>query len=114
MSQYVNCYARGKFSEARGYMAKSSGSLKDRVGGAYLGWLFVVRDDDLPDDLRVDFQTLKALLTTEPPDRWRGSVDATLAKMHWRKVRKCADLIVTLADDADRRIDPVFDYRSAA
>jgi len=114
MRKYVSYYVYGKFSEARSYMARSSKPLRERVKVAYLGWLFIVQSDDLPSDFGTDFSKLQEMLTTEPPSSWRGAVEATLARMHWRKVQICADLIVGLADQMDHLVDPDFDYRRAA
>lgn len=113
MSRHVSYYAYGKFSEARSYMARSPKPLRKRVASAYLGWLFILREDDLSDEMQSDFAELRALVTEKPSSNWRGAVEETLESMHWRRVRKCADLIVNLASKADYSIDPKFDYRRA-
>jgi hypothetical protein len=114
MEKYLSPYVYGKFSEARSYMARSANPLRERVGRAYLGWLLVIQDGDLQGELKEKFSDLKALLTEKPKNSWQGAVEATLATMHWRKVKKCADLIVDMADSAEYLVDRKFDYGSAA
>lgn len=94
-------------------MAKSSKPLRERVSGAYLGWIYIIREDDLADELKEDFAILKTMVMEKPPSHWRGAVEETLAVMHWRHVNKCAALIVGMADRADYLVDPKFDYRTA-
>ena len=113
MSEYLNPYAHGKFYEARNYLALGRGTLRNRICKTFLADLLMVREEDLPDGMQKDFAQLRAMVTERPPDSWRGSVEATLSDMHWKRVHKCAEMIVDLATKADQALDPKWNTRVA-
>jgi hypothetical protein len=110
MTEFIHHYAFGKLHEARSYMASSPRPLRERIAKAFIGGLLMIRSEDLPSELRPDFERLKTLVSSEPPNSWRGSIEETLAKMHWSKVNKCGQLLVDIVDRAERFVDPKFDY----
>jgi hypothetical protein len=114
MTEYVHHYAFGKLHDARDSMASSPKSLRERLSDAFLSGLLQVRSDDLPDDIAADFETLTKMVSTEPPNSYRGSIEVTLTSMHWTKVHKCAQLLINIVNKAEHRLDPKFDYWRAA
>jgi len=95
-------YYRDKFYAARNDLASDTGPMRDRLVSAYINYLHVVQSRFLVDEMKADFDELMRLLTQVQNER-RGAVWASTRQMHWTQTKKCAQLIVKLATEADRR-----------
>jgi len=74
-------YAHQKFSAAVESMAESPESIQRRIAAAYLDQLHVINPDDLPDEVRMDFNIMVEQLTAVEPSGNEGSVNASVANM---------------------------------
>jgi hypothetical protein len=90
-------YAHGKFSEALGSMAESSGTLAKRLASAYKAYLSVLQKSDVPDELWNKFEGVRDAMATHPA-RWdgEGSADASLAAIHPKKIKRLIETIASI------------------
>jgi len=72
--------AREKFQSAMLALVRS-GHIKDRLAEAYRNHLADLAAEDLPEEIRADFNALSITLTRERPLRGEDAVRATLRKM---------------------------------
>jgi hypothetical protein len=74
-----------------------SGSIKERLADAYRNHLSDVTEDELPQEIRDEFRSLRVALTHEPPiSRIDDSVHATLRKMANDEVERIASDVVQM------------------
>jgi len=59
-------YAYEKFSSAIYILATGAGDVRSRLSDAYLGPLWVIRPEHLPEDLQKDLVWIKKQITKEP------------------------------------------------
>lgn len=92
-------YALEKFLQAERALCEGLGDIKERLKDAYMCF-HPVRKEDLPDDLRGDYQWVIEQLTHKPPLVAKiggavvaGSVDQTLHFMRRKTAAKIAERI---------------------
>src|SRR5579872_2835899 len=92
-------YAYEKFFLAIMGMAQSKKKLRERIEDAYVYHPIHVRNEDIPDNYRSDFRSLKELMTSRPARfPYEGRVRATTQQMSPRQLEDAARLIVGLFD----------------
>ena len=74
----------------------SVGPIKQRLADAFTKHLAMLRDDDLPRELRDDFTSLVHSLSKVQPMRGETAVQATVRKMSDIEASKHAEQIVTI------------------
>src|SRR5690606_12317929 len=72
------------------------GPIKDRLIDAYDSHLASVEPEDLPEDLRGDFDALCAAMHREPPQARESAVRASVRKMSVMEAREYAAMVVRL------------------
>lgn len=73
-----------------------SGTIKERLAGAYISNLADLDQDQLPAEIRPEFDDLCQALHRVKPNGNEGPVLATVRKMSNREADDCAQRIVTL------------------
>lgn len=92
-------YAEEKFTEAVINMAKNTGSLEEKIHGAFL--IFnPVREADLPEHLRGEYRDLKAKLVSKSPE-----VRESLRAMSLDELCFISDSIVNFHIEVIKRSD---------
>jgi 2-phospho-L-lactate transferase/gluconeogenesis factor (CofD/UPF0052 family) len=93
-------YAWEKFYTAVLGMATSAKSLPERIEDAYVYNVIHVRDEDVPQDHRWDFQRLKEMVTCrEARHSDEGTVRSTTQQMSVQEAEEAAHLIIKLFDE---------------
>ncbi len=84
-----------KFQGATLSLARS-GSIKDRLTDAYRNHLSAVTDEELPWELREQFQNVRCSLTRERPLRGEDAIRATVRKMSSDEAENIAEKVVRM------------------
>ena len=84
-----------KFQGATLSLARS-GSIKDRLVEAYRNYLAEVTEDELPRELREQFQYVRCSLTREPPQRGEDAIRATVRKLSSDEAEDIAENVVQM------------------
>ncbi|MGQ0429439.1 MAG: hypothetical protein ACT4UQ_05875 [Gammaproteobacteria bacterium] len=87
-------------------LAKSSG-LKQRLTDAWSRHLEDLSANEIPGELREDFESLRLAMTRVRPLAGEGAVAATVRKMSMREADDCASRIVALLDTLHRNVTAV-------
>lgn len=98
-------YTWEKFYVAVSSLASGTGSIQERLCNAYTGSLMLLNihePNDLPADMRNDFEEITRELTTVDPVGDEGSVRASTNAMTDMKASEIADRIVSLYDRITR------------
>jgi hypothetical protein len=74
-------YVHEKFILAVDSMATSPASIQNRVADAYMFHLMHLKEDELPEEIRMDFRIMKQQLTSAKPIGDEGSVMASVNEM---------------------------------
>jgi len=82
-------------------LAKSS-ALKQRLTDAFSRYLLDLSPNEIPGELRQDFEALRQCMTRVRPQRGETAVAATVRKMSTREADACAARIVALLDSLHR------------
>lgn len=80
----------------------SVGPIKQRLANAFTNHLAMLRDDDLPREVREDFSSLVHSLSRVQPLRGETAVQATVRKMSDIEASKHAEHIVTILGSITR------------
>ncbi len=89
-------YASECFSKAVFALATGTGSIRERLHAASIGFA-PLHEEDIPDDLRGEYQAiLDALTKKEPLLQSEGRVRATLRGMHLKRAQRIAVMIWNL------------------
>jgi hypothetical protein len=97
-------YAVEKFSDAVGRMAVSRDSLQARLLDAYAHTFIAITPDDVPEDLRGDFESLERDLTKREASAGEGTAAATINAMSDAEARRVIDRIIAMYEDLARRL----------
>ena len=90
------------------------GAIKDRLCEAYRNHLSLIEKDDLPGELREEFQLLVQILTREPAQlRGEDAVHATVRKMSSDEAAEAASAIVRMFAAVSRSPADSFRIKSA-
>ncbi len=76
-----NTYPNEKFSSAIDCLATSPKSIQERICDAYIFNLIHVKPNEVPPEIRLDFEQLSATLTSAEPKGDEGSAAATTSRM---------------------------------
>jgi hypothetical protein len=82
--------------ESATLLLTGSGSIKDRLNGAWRQYLAYLEADDLPRELRLQFLDLSSAMQRERPLRGEDAVRATIRKMSNDDAERHASLIVRM------------------
>lgn len=95
-------YAQINCRLAVDHMAASPQPLRKRIAAAYLGYIYKLRSEQVPEKAREDLHILRTKFT-KIPARFpaEGSVEASLTEMNWRELHVCARIIVELSHKLD-------------
>jgi predicted phage gp36 major capsid-like protein len=77
-------------------MLARSGTVKERLQAAYRLQLADIDSEQLPDDVRKDFESLRCALTREKPMRGEDAVAATIRKLSSREVDDLAASLIEI------------------
>ena len=72
------------------------GNVKERLQRAFEENLDAIPDDELPGELKDDFQALRSRMTRVEPHDGEGSVCASVRKMSAKEASSCAVSVVSL------------------
>jgi hypothetical protein len=96
-------YAHQKFSAAVESMAESPASIQRRIADAYISQLHVLRPDDLPDEIRMEWTVTVEQLTHAESVGNEGTVMATVENMSDDDAVAIARKIVRMYDVIEAR-----------
>jgi hypothetical protein len=94
-----------KFQGATVSLARS-GSLKDRLAEAYRNHLSAVAEDELPREIREQFEYVRCSLTRERPQRGEDAIRATVRKMSSDEAENIAENVVQMLSVMARSSQP--------
>lgn len=72
------------------------GNVKDRLQKAFEDNLDAIPDDELPGELKDDFQALRNRMTCVEPHSGEGSICASVRKMSAKEASSCAISVVSM------------------
>jgi len=81
---------------AAALMLARSGTVKERLQAAYRLQLADLDSEQLPSDLRKDFESLRKALTREKPMRGEDAVAATIRKLSSREADELATSLIEI------------------
>jgi hypothetical protein len=81
---------------AAALMLARSGTVKERLQAAYRLQLADLDSEQLPDEVRKDFEALRQSLTREKPMRGEDAVAATIRKLSNREVDELASSLIEI------------------
>jgi hypothetical protein len=91
-------YVHEKFSAAIESMAASPESIQHRIANAYTYHLIRLKKEELPDEIRMDFEITAEQLTRGEPVGNEGRVMATVKQMSENEAVDIARRIVHMSD----------------
>jgi len=106
-------YVWEKFHLAVLTLAGGHGTVQERLADAFAGQLMRLNVNDLPEELRGDFEEVERLLTSGEPVGDEGSVDASARSLIDNEATRLAEQIVGLYD-AVTKLDAVDEQRRDA
>jgi hypothetical protein len=106
-------YVWEKFYAAVLILAGSQGTVQERLADAFTGQLIRLETNDLPEELRGDFEQLERRLTSAEPTGGEGSVDASVQSLSDEEAAHLAEQIVEMYD-AVTKLDAVDEYKRDA
>ncbi len=90
-------YALEKFTAAVHSLAVGAGDIRSRLLSAYMSF-HTVKQEDLPEALRMDFDIIMKELTKKEPIGSEGNVDATLSSMNDETGVEIAERIIKIEE----------------
>ena len=84
----------------------STGSMEDRLGNALHTMFHFLHEDEFPEELRMDYQSIISECSTVTPNGNESALDATIRHMSPQKKKEIAARIVNLYDSIARDYCP--------
>jgi hypothetical protein len=91
-------YVWEKFHTSVLILAGSQGTVQERLADAFTAQLIRLNADDLPEELRGDFEQLERQLTSDEPVGDEGLVDASVRSLSDEEATHLAEQIVGMYD----------------
>jgi hypothetical protein len=104
-------YVWEKLYTAVNILATGQGTIQERLGSAYADSLIRLRGEELPDEIRSDFDALEKALTRAKAEPDEGTIAATMRTMESDEASCHAQTIVDMFDVV-AKMDPQSEYRN--
>ena len=108
-------YVWEKLYTAVNILATGQGSIQERLGSAYGDSLIRLRgiEDQIPNEMRTDFEELEKALTREEAKGNEGRIAATMSTMESDEAARHAEKILHMFDTV-AKMDPMNEYHTKA
>jgi hypothetical protein len=108
-------YVWEKLYTAVNILATGEGTIQERLGSAYADSLIRLRTDinEIPDEIRGDFEALNKALTREEAKGDEGTIVATVRSMESDEAARHAETILHMFDRV-AKMDPQNEYHDRA
>jgi hypothetical protein len=87
-------YAWEKSYDAVHHLATSEGDLRKRLISVFLNDIMHIRAEELPEDIRTEFEKLMADAASEEPVGQEGLIDATISRFSADEASRMAERVV--------------------
>lgn len=108
-------YVWEKLYTAVNILVTGQGTIQERLGSAYADSLMRLGGDrdEIPEEIRNDFEALEKALTREEAQGEEGTIEATMRVMEADEAAKHAETILNMFDTV-AKMDPQNEYHTKA
>ena len=96
-------YAWEKTHSAVVHLAASEADPRQRLISAFINDITHIRVEELPEDIKSEFEDLMADVTSEEPIAREGLISASISKLSIVEASRIAERVVTFYDNVTRR-----------